>query len=189
MPAQAGIQSIPESVINARWFPACAGMTCSEHFLSCRAACDYGMDLRLKSQTHRTRRARSRCNYGLFSWGRFQASRLRSFVAASRCDCAVFSVAEAFVGAIGGLGVGAPEVAVSSGVFSRGKAGVQEQAFGQEVSATFALHNFEFVLHGFILEFGRFTDLRIRLRSAPASCPRRRAPSQTGSAGFPPARE
>jgi hypothetical protein len=39
-------------------------------------------------------------------------------------------------------------------VFSRGKTGVQEQAFGQEVSATFALHNFEFVLHGFILEFG-----------------------------------
>jgi hypothetical protein len=29
------------------------------------------------------------------------------------------------------------------------------------VAATFALHNFEFVLHGYVLEFGRFTDLRI----------------------------
>lgn len=77
---------------------------------------------------------------------------LRRFVAASRLNRAVFSVAEAFVGAVGGLGVGAPEVAVSGGVFFRGKAGVDELAFGQEVSATFALHNFEFVLHGFILE-------------------------------------
>ena len=54
---------------------------------------------------------------------------LRGFVAASCCDCAVFSVAEAFVGAVGGLGVGAPEVAVSSGVLSRWEAGVDEQAF------------------------------------------------------------
>ena len=79
---------------------------------------------------------------------------LRSLVAASGCDCAVFAVAEAFVGAVGGLGVGAPEVAVSGGVFFRREAGVDELAFGEEVSATFALHNFEFVLHGFILEFG-----------------------------------
>ena len=53
------------------------------------------------------------------------------------------------------MGVGAPEVAVSGGVFFRWKASVQVHAFGQEVSATFALHNFEFVLHGFILEFGK----------------------------------
>lgn len=79
---------------------------------------------------------------------------LRGFVAASCFDGAVFSVAEAFVGAVGGLGVGAPEVAVSGGVFFRREAGVDELAFGQEVAATFALHNFEFVLHGFILEGG-----------------------------------
>tara|TARA_R110002072_G_C7977192_1_gene535653 strand:+ start:5183 stop:5365 length:183 start_codon:yes stop_codon:yes gene_type:complete len=52
------------------------------------------------------------------------------------------------------LSVGAPEVAVSGGVFFRGQASVQEQAFGQQVSATFALHNFEFVLHGYVLELG-----------------------------------
>jgi hypothetical protein len=55
---------------------------------------------------------------------------LRSFVAASGCVGALFSVAEAFVGAVRGLGVGAPEVAVSGGVFSRREAGVQEQSFG-----------------------------------------------------------
>ena len=32
MPAQAGTQSIAKSVINARWVPACAGMTKSEQF-------------------------------------------------------------------------------------------------------------------------------------------------------------
>jgi hypothetical protein len=105
---------------------------------------------------NQAKKVHSKYRCGLFCGERFSISRaiLRGFVAASCCVSAVFSVAEAFVGAVGGLGVGAPEVAVSGGVFARGKAGVQEQAFGQEVSATFALHNFEFVLHGFILECG-----------------------------------
>jgi hypothetical protein len=77
---------------------------------------------------------------------------------------AVLAVAEVFVGAEDRLGVHAPEVAVADDFLSGGEAGVDVEAFGEEVAAAFALEDLKIVVHGFplgVIDCGWKLEIRI----------------------------